>query len=155
VCIYCHIYHVCGGSVTNNSTRVRIGYRIYSLWRLQLHRVQLLRKLSTRSSLDPTDGTVLRRRLTWRTDLFCFQTLTNSLCCPNGKHPTTVARQPCNATIPSRERIHRDPLSLLGMAQLYPGYGCEQVTIVARSIPDTIVAFGQTRHYIYMTASVV
>jgi hypothetical protein len=32
---YCHVYHVCGGSVTNNSTtRVRIGYRIYSLWRL-------------------------------------------------------------------------------------------------------------------------
>jgi hypothetical protein len=24
------------GSVTNNTTRVRIGYRIYSLWRLQL-----------------------------------------------------------------------------------------------------------------------
>jgi hypothetical protein len=24
------------GSVTNNSTRVRIGYRIYSLWRLKL-----------------------------------------------------------------------------------------------------------------------
>jgi hypothetical protein len=30
-------YHVLRmGSVTNNSTRVRIGYRIYSLWRLQL-----------------------------------------------------------------------------------------------------------------------
>jgi hypothetical protein len=25
--------------VTNNTTRVRIGYRIYSLWRLQLHMV--------------------------------------------------------------------------------------------------------------------
>jgi hypothetical protein len=32
------------------------------------------------------------------------------------------------------------------MAQLYPGYDCEQVTAVASRIPDTIVAFGQTRH---------
>jgi hypothetical protein len=32
------------------------------------------------------------------------------------------------------------------MAQLYPGYDCEQVTIVASRIPDTIVAFGRTRH---------
>jgi hypothetical protein len=40
--IYCHVYRVC--NVTNNSTRVPIGYRIYSLWRLQvLHRLQLLR----------------------------------------------------------------------------------------------------------------
>jgi hypothetical protein len=45
-------------------------------------------------------------------------------------------------------RIHRDLLSLLGMAQLYPGYDCEPVTIVASRIPDTIVAFGQTRHNI-------
>jgi hypothetical protein len=29
------------GSVTNNTTRVRIGYRIYSLWRLQLHMVTI------------------------------------------------------------------------------------------------------------------
>jgi hypothetical protein len=36
------------------------------------------------------------------------------------------------------------PIVVLGMAQPYPGYGCEQVTIVASRIPDTIVAFGQT-----------
>jgi hypothetical protein len=42
------------------------------------------------------------------------------------------------------------PVVVLGMAQPYPGYGCEQVTIVANRIPDTIVAFGQTRHNIYM-----
>jgi hypothetical protein len=35
------------------------------------------------------------------------------------------------------------------MAQPYPGYGCEQVTIVASRIPDTIVAVGETRHNIY------
>jgi hypothetical protein len=35
---------------------------------------------------------------------------------------------------------------VLGMAQPYPGYSCEQVTIVASRILDTIVAFGQTRH---------
>jgi hypothetical protein len=37
---------------------------------------------------------------------------------------------------------------VLGMAQSYPGYSCEQVTIVASHILDTIVAFGQTRHNI-------
>jgi hypothetical protein len=36
---------------------------------------------------------------------------------------------------------------VLGMAQPYPGYGCE-LTIVASRILDTIVAFGQTRHNI-------
>jgi hypothetical protein len=31
---YCHVYRVCVcGSVTNNNTWIRIGYRIYSLWR--------------------------------------------------------------------------------------------------------------------------
>jgi hypothetical protein len=40
------------------------------------------------------------------------------------------------------------PTVVLGMAQPYPGYGCEQVTIVASRIPDTIVAFGQTRYNI-------
>jgi hypothetical protein len=40
------------------------------------------------------------------------------------------------------------PIVVLGMAQPYPGYGCEQVTIVASRIPDTIVAFGQTHHTI-------
>jgi hypothetical protein len=34
------------------------------------------------------------------------------------------------------------------MAQPYPGYSCEQVTIVASPILDTIVASGQTRHNI-------
>jgi hypothetical protein len=29
------------GGVTNNMTRVRIGYRIYSLWRLQLQMVAI------------------------------------------------------------------------------------------------------------------
>jgi hypothetical protein len=32
------------------------------------------------------------------------------------------------------------PIVVLRMAQPYPGYGCEQVTIVASRIPDTIVA---------------
>jgi hypothetical protein len=40
------------------------------------------------------------------------------------------------------------PIVVLGMAQPYPGHDCEQVTIVASRIPDTIVAFGQTRHNI-------
>jgi hypothetical protein len=40
------------------------------------------------------------------------------------------------------------PIVFLGMAQPYPGYSYEQVTIVASRIPDTIVAFGQTRHNI-------
>jgi hypothetical protein len=44
------------------------------------------------------------------------------------------------------------PIVVLGMAQPYPEYGCEQVTIVASRILDTIVAFGQIRHNIYQTA---
>jgi hypothetical protein len=35
---------------------------------------------------------------------------------------------------------------VIGTAQPYPGYSCEQVTIVASRILDTIVASGQTRH---------
>jgi hypothetical protein len=42
------------------------------------------------------------------------------------------------------------PIAVLGMVQPYPGYGYEQVTIVASRIPDTIDAFGQTRHNIYI-----
>jgi hypothetical protein len=38
---------------------------------------------------------------------------------------------------------------VLGMAQPYPGYSCEQVTIVASRILDTIVASGQTRHTMF------
>jgi hypothetical protein len=38
------------------------------------------------------------------------------------------------------------PIVVLGMAQPYPGYDYEQITIVASRILDTIVAFGQTRH---------
>jgi hypothetical protein len=41
---------------------------------------------------------------------------------------------------------------VLGMAQPYLGYGCEQVTIVASRILDTIVAFGQTRHNTLVTS---
>jgi hypothetical protein len=38
------------------------------------------------------------------------------------------------------------PTVVLGMAQPYPGHGCEQVTIVVSRIADMIVAFVQTRH---------
>jgi hypothetical protein len=38
------------------------------------------------------------------------------------------------------------PIVVQGMAQPYPGYDYEQVTIVVSRILDTIVAFGQTRH---------
>jgi hypothetical protein len=41
--IYCHIYRVCVcGSVINNNTWVRIGYRIYSLWRFQLQQITII-----------------------------------------------------------------------------------------------------------------
>jgi hypothetical protein len=42
------------------------------------------------------------------------------------------------------------PIVVLGMAQHYPEYDYEQVTIVASRILDTIVAFGQTRHNIFV-----
>jgi hypothetical protein len=44
------------------------------------------------------------------------------------------------------------PIVILGMVQPYPGYGCEQVTIVASRNLDMIVAFGQTRHTMYLEA---
>jgi hypothetical protein len=47
------------------------------------------------------------------------------------------------------------PTLVLGMAQPYPGYGCEQVAIVASHIPDTIVAFGQTRHIIFVSTAYI
>jgi hypothetical protein len=130
---------------------------------------------NTDSFLDPTDGTVLRR-LTWRTDLFCFQTLTgddslthwrrltnsfrcqrltNSLLCI--AFPLQHRAVPMENTRPrllgnhaTRQywvvSVSMKPIVVLGMTQPYPGYGCEQVTIVASRILDTIVAFGQTCH---------
>jgi hypothetical protein len=58
-------------SVTNNFTWIRIGYRIYSLRRLySCTHYNYSEHYSTRSFLDPTDGTVLRRRLTSRAEHF-------------------------------------------------------------------------------------
>jgi hypothetical protein len=34
-------------SVTDNSTRVRIGYRIYSLWKLQLQQITVTENILT------------------------------------------------------------------------------------------------------------
>jgi hypothetical protein len=45
--------------------------------------------------------------------------------------------------------VSMKPTVVLGMAQPYPGYSCEQVRSVASRIPDTIVAFGQTRHTMF------
>jgi hypothetical protein len=125
VCILSRIPRLCG-SVTNNSTWIRIGYRIYSLWRLTATHITITdywhnSQLNTRwmISLDQVLQLLLitdfsLRRLCSRTDLFCLQTLT--LCCvlpspynlglSQWKHSTTVARQPCNAIKPSGERIH-------------------------------------------------
>jgi hypothetical protein len=56
------------GSVTNNSTRVRIGYRIYSLWRFTAAAdYNYNDHYSTGSFSDPTDETALRWRFTSRT----------------------------------------------------------------------------------------
>jgi hypothetical protein len=46
---YCHVLRM--GSVTNNSTWIRIGYRIYSLWLLQLHMVTIT--MNTKAPLAP------------------------------------------------------------------------------------------------------
>jgi hypothetical protein len=48
--------------------------------------------------------------------------------------------------------VSMKPIVVLGKAQPCPGYGCEQVTLVASRILDTIVAFGQTRHNINGTS---
>jgi hypothetical protein len=68
------------GGVTNNTTRVWIGYRIYSLWRLELQQVtQLQWTLNTRSFTNPADGTALHWRLTSRTALVWLRRLTDAL----------------------------------------------------------------------------
>jgi hypothetical protein len=78
---------------------------------------------SARSSLDPTDGTVLHWCLTSRAEHFCFQRLTDD---DSLRGPTH--QKPRNPTYHCWLHIHRDLLSrLLGMAQLYPGYDCKQV----------------------------
>jgi hypothetical protein len=81
--IYVYIYilsripGMCG-SVTNNSTRVRIGYRIYSLWRfITATGYNYNEHYSTDSFSGPTDGTALRRRLTSRTEYFLLRRLTD------------------------------------------------------------------------------
>jgi hypothetical protein len=60
--------------------------------------------------------------------------------------PLLVAMQPTCTQQYRVVNVSMKPIVVLGMAQPYPGYDCEQVTIVASRIPDTIIAFGQTRH---------
>jgi hypothetical protein len=62
--------------------------------------------------------------------------------------PLLVAMQPTCTQQYRVVSVSMKPSVVLGIAQPYPGYDCEQVTIVASRIPDTIVAFGQTRHNI-------
>jgi hypothetical protein len=62
--------------------------------------------------------------------------------------PLLVAMQPTCTQQDRVMSVSMKPIVVLGMAQPYPGYDCEEVTIVASRIPDTIVAFGQTHHNI-------
>jgi hypothetical protein len=84
--------------VTINNTWVRIGYRIYSLWRFTAAADYNYNKhLALVAPWDPTDGTALRRRLT---NFFRCRRVTNCRLLPSQwKHSTMVAIQPCNATI--------------------------------------------------------
>jgi hypothetical protein len=66
--IYCHVLRV--GSVTDNSTR--IGYHIYSLWRVQL-------QTGYNYNEHCSTGSFSLRGLSSRTDRFWFRRLTNSL----------------------------------------------------------------------------
>jgi hypothetical protein len=137
---YCHVYH--GWVVwliTLRGFGLVTGFVHYGDYNCTW--LQLQWTLGTCSSLDPTDGTALRRRLTsraeyfwlrrltdddylkhWRilmkTDLFRFQRLTedDSFWRLTGCHVTPEYH--CWL------RIHRDLLSLLGMTQPYPGYDC-------------------------------
>jgi hypothetical protein len=119
--IYYHVYHGC---VVVWLMTLRRGFGLDTGFihygDLQLHRLQLQWTLSTLSSLDPTDGTALRWRLTSRAVFDDWSLLTPATnwphCCVlpspyniglfQWKHSTTVARQPCNATMRSGERIH-------------------------------------------------
>jgi hypothetical protein len=60
--------------------------------------------------------------------------------------PLLVAMQPTCTQQYRMVSVSMKPTVVLGMAQPYPGYYYEQVTVVASRIPDAIVAFSQTRH---------
>jgi hypothetical protein len=103
--LYCHVP---GGGVTNNSTWIRIGYRIYSLWSFTSSvGYNYSEHCSTCRFLNPADETALNR---FRETL---RGLTNFSVClpyiapgrPNGNNLPTVG---CHATQQYRggERIH-------------------------------------------------
>jgi hypothetical protein len=72
--IYCHVLLM--GIVTNNSTWIRAGYRIYSLKRFTIRDGYNYRDhYSTVSFSNPTNGTALRRGI----DRFCFRRLIEPL----------------------------------------------------------------------------
>jgi hypothetical protein len=121
--IVTYIYHGCVvvWLITLHGFGLDIGFIHYGDYNWTW--LQLQWTLCTRSSLDPTDGTVLHRRLTSRAEHFCFRRLTDD---DSLRGPTP--QLPRNPAYNCWLRIHRDLLSrLLGMAQLYPGYDCEQL----------------------------
>jgi hypothetical protein len=109
------------GSVTNNTTRVRIGYRIYSLWRFAATTQITIMVWILLSELHCTD--VSLRRLTDE-DWLLLLPETNRRRLTSG--PTH--QRPRNPGYHCWLCIRRDLLSrILGMAQLYAGYDCKQV----------------------------
>jgi hypothetical protein len=68
---------VCGMCVTNNYVDSDWIPDLFTMEIYSCTHYNYIEHYSPDSFSGSTDGTVLRRRLTWKTDLFCFQTLTD------------------------------------------------------------------------------
>jgi hypothetical protein len=79
-CIVTYTGYVCG-SVTNNTTRVGIGYRIYSLWRFITTQITITMRTTSHWSL-------LTPETNWLRPLPTSNSLTVAYCLPNRKHST-------------------------------------------------------------------
>jgi hypothetical protein len=78
--VYCHVLRV--GRVTNNTTRVRIGYRIYSLWRFTAAQITIM-----------VNDLALVASWILLSELHCTDPLTRT-------PKTSYCWLPCNATVP-------------------------------------------------------
>jgi hypothetical protein len=135
------------GSVTNNSTRVRIGYRIYSLWRFTATNscytgYNYSEHYSTGGFSDPIDGTALRWRLTSRTQWWRLIPKANG----RGLSKTLLL-SPLFSTVPATMETLAH-LLLVTMQRNNTG-----VVSVSMELFDygrlVTTAFSQTRHNIY------
>jgi hypothetical protein len=98
-------------------------------WFRQLTNDDPLKHWRWLTPIPETEWFLLLPTTNWLSVVYCFPLTTSG--CSNGKHSTTVARQPCNATIPSRERIHETYCrsrngAIVSCIRLWTSYNCCQ-----------------------------